>query len=243
MNLNNKQKQFRRKLITAAYNMQFGHIPTALAFIDAQYFIAKYLNKRTDALVIGNANTPLLFNNFYALCENDFDNALIYPAIGKNCCKYTSLSFGNTIGIASGIALSKQFNNVVITSGDSILHAGTEIEALMYIGNTYKQMSNVCLIVNADNIGCISSFDNFDNTIENMLKSFNWNIARINGHDFNELTMIKDILQTKIHDKPICILLQTVKGAGVKFMEEDPIAWNYKRLDQDYYNKALTQLS
>lgn len=156
-------------------------------------------------------------------------------------CNYTSISLGNALGIAAGIALSKKYDTTYITIGDSILHSGTELEAAMYIGNNFNCMSKVVLIVNANNTGCISTFQNFNLQLHDVFKSFKWNVQYADGHNYESIKTAKSVI--KNDDRPICILCRTVKGSGIRFIEDNITDWHYKTLNESDYRRALECLN
>jgi transketolase len=51
---------------------------------------------------------------------------------------------------------------------------------------------------------------------------------------------IKNELSQKLKDKPLCLILDTVKGKGVSFME-DP-AWHCKVPTEEEYKIAIKEL-
>ena len=234
--LNIEQLKDRRKLLEVCFLKKIGHLSSALSFIDIWHDFNKQI--KNNALVIGNANTPVIFNNFYnRSVEEICADRNLYPNMLTTKCNYTSISLGNALGIATGIALSNTYQTTYITIGDSILHAGTELEAAMYIGNNYRNMSKIILIVNSNNCGCISQFENFDQQLENTFKAFNWNVLSINGHDYESIKSSAVIANNS--DKPICILCKTIKGSGISFIENNAINWHYHTLNEELYLKAM----
>lgn len=234
--LNKLQINIRKKFLTLCYKYNVCHIPSGLSMIDYWFFISKHININNSAYIIGNPNIPFLFNNFYNIKNDDIN---IYPSVDDSQCLYMSPSLGNAIGITSGIALAKQYNTIFISIGDSILHAGTELEAALYIGNNYNKMSNIILCINCNNTGCISTF-NFDLQLYNIFLSFNWYVKIINGHNTDELnSALNNIDYLYCYNKPICLIFKTIKGYGVDFIQNNPINWHYKPISYDQLNYYL----
>ena len=46
---------------------------------------------------------------------------------------------------------------------------------------------------------------------------------------------------SKVKDRPICIIANSIKGKGVSFME-DKVLWHYKSLELNQYKKALSEI-
>jgi transketolase len=70
-------------------------------------------------------------------------------------------------------------------------------------------------------------------------KSFNWNVHKINGHNFSILK--KKINSLSKSKKPTVIICDTIKGKGVSFMENN-ILWHYRCPKGDEYLNALKEL-
>lgn len=78
------------------------------------------------------------------------------------------------------------------------------------------------------------------NPLVDKWKSFGWNVIEINGHNFKKIIWaFKKAKKTK--HKPTVIIANTVKGKGVKFME-NKWEWHGKPPDQDQLKKALSEL-
>jgi transketolase len=73
--------------------------------------------------------------------------------------------------------------------------------------------------------------------LQEKLKGFDLEIITVPGHD---LQSIRDALMVK-STKPKLIILQTVKGHGVSFME-NKMEWHYLPLKQAQYEQALVEL-
>ena len=71
-----------------------------------------------------------------------------------------------------------------------------------------------------------------------MVKLFNWEVTRINGHDNDE---ILKALKTKT-DKPHFIIADTIKGKGVSYMENSP-PWHAKGPSEKKKKIAREELS
>jgi transketolase len=68
------------------------------------------------------------------------------------------------------------------------------------------------------------------------VESFGWNVIEIDGHDISQ---IKSSINTKT-DMPICIIMNTIKGKGVSFMEG--AEWHAKVPTKEEYILAKKEL-
>ncbi len=161
--------------------------------------------------------------------------------------RVASGSLGQGLSAAIGMALAKKMNNdphlVFSLHGDGELEEGQIWEAAMFAAAK-----------NVDNL--IATIDYNDKQIDGPVhevldlgdleakwKAFGWDV--INVEDGNDMQQIVDALkQAKSRTgkgKPVLILMKTVMGKGVDFMENDH-RWHGKAPSQEQKEKALAQL-
>ena len=75
------------------------------------------------------------------------------------------------------------------------------------------------------------------NNVISKFISFGWECIEIDGHNHEEILNSLN----KISDKPIFILANTIKGKGVKIMENNP-EWHHKTPNEEEYNKIIEEL-
>ena len=103
---------------------------------------------------------------------------------------------------------------------------------------------------NLDNLIAIIDFNKWQATgrsaeitalepLEKKFEAFGWNTVRIDGHDFSQ---IKFALATaKKSDKPFAIIADTIKGKGIKMMEDDN-NWHYRIPSKEEVDSAFEEL-
>lgn len=155
----------------------------------------------------------------------------------------TTGSLGQGLSIAIGHSLGKKLRNeegtVFCVLGDGELQEGQVWEGLMYYPKT-KLKNLVCVIDwnKGQNDGYSKDFSVMYDNLKERISSFGWDTRLINGHDMDA---IKTTLTLNDYDgKPLCIILDTVKGKGVSFME-DP-AWHCKVPTEEEYEIAMKEL-
>ena len=72
--------------------------------------------------------------------------------------------------------------------------------------------------------------------LEERISSFGWDTRVIDGHDKYKISAELD----NIGKKPLCLILDTIKGKGVSFME-DP-SWHCKVPTDEEYEIAMKEL-
>jgi len=71
-------------------------------------------------------------------------------------------------------------------------------------------------------------------------KSFGWDVIAVDGHDVNQLA--EAFSNIGVHNKPLAIIADTVKGKGVSFMENS-LLWHYRPPKGQEYIDAVRELS
>ena len=105
------------------------------------------------------------------------------------------------------------------------------------------KLSNLVAIVDNNNLqidGCVADVCDIY-PIDKKFEAFNFNVININGHDFDE---IADAFAKarECKDKPTAIIMKTVKGKGISFME-DKAGWHGKAPNDEEFEIALKELS
>lgn len=157
----------------------------------------------------------------------------------------SSGSLGQGLSAAAGMALSGKLRNkdyrVYALLGDGELEEGQIWEAAMFSGA--HKLDNLCVIVDNNDLqidGRVADVCNIY-PIDEKFKAFNFNVINIDGHDFAQ---IRDAFKQARECKgmPTAIVMKTVKGKGVSYME-DNAGWHGKAPSDEEYEKAMSELS
>ena len=156
----------------------------------------------------------------------------------------SSGSLGQGISAAVGMALSaKHFGDdfrVFTILGDGECDEGQVWEAAMFAAN--KGLNNLVAFVDFNNLQIDGSCDevNSPTPLDKKFEAFNWNVAVIDGHDFDAIEGALALASQS--DKPFCIVAKTVKGKGVSYMENN-VGWHGKAPGDEEYEIALADLN
>ncbi|MEG1525345.1 MAG: transketolase [Clostridia bacterium] len=71
-------------------------------------------------------------------------------------------------------------------------------------------------------------------------RAFGFDVLEVNGHRLEEIAKSIEYAYTAT-EKPVCIILDTVKGEGIEFMAGD-YKWHYGAMDSEKYVLATQQL-
>ncbi len=156
----------------------------------------------------------------------------------------SSGSLGQGISAACGMALSaKHFGDsyrVYALLGDGECEEGQVWEAAMFAA--HKKLSNLTAFVDFNGLqidGPIAEVNN-PAPFEEKFAAFGWNVITINGHDFEEIEAAVTAAE-KVTDKPTAVIMNTVKGKGVSFMENQ-CGWHGKAPNDEQHAAAIAEL-
>ena len=154
-------------------------------------------------------------------------------------------SLGHGMSIAVGTALAakvtgKDFNTYVLL-GDGECDEGSNWEAAMSAAH-YKTTNMISFV---DRNKCM-----IDGRTEDVMRlepladkwaSFGFEVKVIDGNNIREICEAIDEALATTGDKPYMIILDTIKGCGIDFMEDDYV-WYYGAIDDNKYEEAKASL-
>lgn len=152
-------------------------------------------------------------------------------------------SLGQGVSVAAGMAKAAKYMNkdinVYTLLGDGEIEEGQVWEAFMF-AKQYN-LDNLCVIIDCNGLqidGPCSEVMSAE-PIDEKLKAFGFDYTVIDGNDFDAIESAFD----KFHksDKPFAIIMKTVKGKGVSYMENQ-VGWHGKAPNEEEYNIAMAEL-
>lgn len=152
-------------------------------------------------------------------------------------------SLGQGVSVAAGMAKAAKYMNkdinVYTLLGDGEIEEGQVWEAFMF-AKQYN-LDNLCVIIDCNGLqidGPCSEVMSAE-PIDEKLKAFSFDYTVIDGNDFDAIESAFD----KFHksDKPFAIIMKTVKGKGVSYMENQ-VGWHGKAPNEEEYNIAMAEL-
>jgi transketolase len=156
-------------------------------------------------------------------------------------------SLGQGLSAAAGMAkgakyLGKDFR-VYALLGDGELAEGQIWEATMFAAH-YK-LDNLCIIVDLNGLQIDGRTKDVMNTepVDKKFESFGCNVCKINGHDMDDIERaFNEFHANQGSGKPFAILMKTVKGKGVSYME-DKAGWHGKAPNDEEYAQGMAELA
>ena len=153
-------------------------------------------------------------------------------------------SLGQGISVATGMALAAKHtgktNRVYALLGDGEIQEGQVWEACMAAAH-YK-LDNFCIIVDNNGLQIDGNIADVMSPypIVDKLVAFGFEVVELDGHDFDALeAAFNKARETK--GKPFAIVMKTVKGKDISFMENDA-GWHGKAPNDAEYAQAMTEL-
>ncbi len=157
----------------------------------------------------------------------------------------SSGSLGQGISAAVGMALAAKLDGadyrVYTLLGDGEIQEGQVWEAAMFAGA--RKLDNLVVIVDNNGLQIDGRVEDVCSVypIEDKFKAFNFNVVTIDGHNFDDIrSAMKNARDTK--GMPTAIVMKTVKGKGVSYME-DNAGWHGKAPNDDEYKVAMDDLN
>ena len=155
----------------------------------------------------------------------------------------SSGSLGQGISAACGMALAAKLDKkdwrVYTVLGDGECEEGEVWEAAMFAG--HKGLDNLTVIVDCNGLQIDGTTEEVGGVepLDTKFESFGFDTTIIDGHNFDEIEAA--MAQAKASDKPFAIIMKTVKGKGVSFMENQ-VGWHGKACNADEYKVAMAEL-
>ncbi len=153
-------------------------------------------------------------------------------------------SLGQGISCACGMALAAKYqgktNRVYTLLGDGEIQEGQVWEACMFAAH-YK-LDNLTVIVDNNGLQIDGNVADVMSPypIVDKLEAFGFHVEAIDGHDFDQIEAAMNNART-VKGKPCAIVMKTVKGKDVSYME-DQAGWHGKAPNDAEYEQAMTEL-
>ncbi len=246
-NLKEMATQVRRDIVRMVHKVQSGHPGGSLGctdFLTALYF--SIMDRKPgfdmdgageDIFFLSNGHISPVFysvlarSGYFAVSElNTFRhiNSRLqgHPATHEHLpgVRIASGSLGQGMSVACGAAMSKKMNGcnhlVYSLHGDGELQEGQNWEAIMFAA--HHKIDNLIATVdyNGQQIdGPTSAVMNLG-SLRAKFEAFDWVVLDMNGNDMDDVLKVMAAAKALAgKGKPICVLMTTIMGKGIPFME------------------------
>ena len=155
-------------------------------------------------------------------------------------------SLGQGVSAAAGMAKAAKFLGqdirAYVLTGDGEIAEGQIWEALEFAAH-YK-LDNLCVAMDINGLqidGATKDVMNME-PIDEKCKAFGCDVIKIDGHDFDQIEKAFEHFHANIGTGvPTVILMKTVKGKGVSFMENQA-GWHGKAPNDKEFEQAMSEL-
>ena len=257
--------EVRKGIVTAVHSAKAGHPGGSLSCADLMtflYFEEMNIDPKNpkkedrDRFVLSKGHcAPALYSalaqrGYFPVEELTTLRKLGSHLQGHPCMQHTpgvdmsSGSLGQGISVATGMALSAKLSNdsyrVYTLLGDGEVAEGQVWEAAMFAG--HKKLDNLVVIVDNNGLQIDGKVEDVCNPypIDKKFEAFNFHVINIDAHDFDQIrAAFKEARETK--GMPTAIIMKSVKGKGVSFMENQA-GWHGKAPNDEQYEIAMKDL-
>ncbi len=265
LELKKKANAVRKGIVTAVHGAKAGHPGGSLSAADMftfLYFEEMNIDPKDpkkadrDRFVLSKGHTaPGLYS---ALANRGYFPVDDLPTLrhlgsylqGHPCMQETpgvdmsSGSLGQGISAAVGMALAAKLDKkdyrVYTLLGDGEIQEGQVWEASMFAGA--RGLDNLTVIVDNNGLQIDGKIEDVCSPypIDKKFEAFNFHVINIDGHDFDAIrAAFAEARQTK--GMPTAIIMKTVKGKGVSYMENSA-GWHGKAPNDEEYEVAMKDL-
>lgn len=261
--------QVRRDIVRMVHAVQSGHPGGSLGcadFLTALYF--SVLRHNTDFNMDGDGEdlfflsnghiSPLLYSclarsGYFDVAELSTFRKISsrlqgHPTTHEHLpgVRMSSGSLGQGLSVAIGAALAKKLNNdshiVYSLHGDGELDEGQNWEAIMFAA--HKKVDNLIATIDYNGQQIDGSTDEVMQlgNLKAKFEAFDWLTLEMDGNDMQ--SVLAGLARAKSlvgNGKPVVILMRTIMGKGVSFMEGTH-EWHGIAPNDEQLKKALEEL-
>ena len=261
--------QIRRDIVRMVHGASSGHPGGSLGcadFFTALYFEIMNHNpqfsmdgKNEDIFFLSNGHiSPVFYSSLARSGYFDIKELSTFRKINSRLqghpathehlpgIRIASGSLGQGMSAAIGAALSKKLNNekniVFSLHGDGELDEGQIWEAMLFAD--HHKVDNLISTVDWNHQQIDGPTDKVMNlgNIRQKFEAFGWTVLEMNGNDMDEvIATLRQAKESTGKGKPVAIMMHTIMGNGVDFMQNDH-NWHGVAPNDEQLKKALAQL-
>jgi transketolase len=246
-------KSARKRLLQMHFESGVGHIGGNLSALDAMLVIFHEFLDEKDIFILSKGHSAgalyIALWSIGKLAAEDLklfhkDNTLLAghpPANGIPGVSFATGSLGHGLSLAAGTALAfnlkRQNSRVYCVTSDGEWQEGSTWEALIFA--CHRRLSNLTILVDHNKLQGFGSTEEVASMapLWEKLSGFDVDIQVINGHELDEIRSSLSLKSTR----PRIVVLKTVKGHGVSFMEHQ-MKWHYLPLTTEQFETAVIEI-
>ena len=216
-------KQYIIDLLYNSYIYKLGHIPSVLSILP---IVLKLKDNKTP-IIIGksfgiqawfideNIKNFFIKNKEYKILTKDFFNNSSFNV------KYCQQQLGLAAGFSVGYSIHKNQCICLLSDGDVFLES-----TLSAIDLSFKLNLPINFIIDSNNCQLFNS-----KSVNSVLEKYVYKEYSIN-----------DFLSNELKNGPFITIVKTIKGYGIKTLEENPKDWHYRLLTYSDYKTFIKEI-
>ncbi len=247
----------KKRLLRMHFESGVGHIGGNLSALDAMLLLFHEFIGSQDRFILSKGHSAgALYVSLWSKGILDDDELRLFhkdgtrlaghpPASGIAEIPFATGSLGHGLSLAAGTALARRFSNhsghTYCMTSDGEWQEGSTWEALIFLN--HHQLSNLTVLIDQNRLQGFGSTDKVASMLplQERLSGFDIDVLSVPGHDLDEIRAA--LLRPRVPEdqRPRFLILETVKGHGVPFME-NKMEWHYLPLNEEMYIQAITEL-
>ena len=228
----NKAKKLRQDTFMAFVEHGEAHLGGSFSMIEILIALFQEIMVNEDKFILSKAHAS--FPLCILLRDRGFKTKLTthLEIDTKNGIHCTSGSLGHGLPIATGMAMARKRldkkGKIYVMISDGECQEGTTWESLLIAAK--HKLDNLVVIVDYNKIQALSRLKDALPlaNLSSKFRAFNWDCIEVkDGHSFRSL--VASFKKKNKKEKPLAIIVNTIKGKGIKEFEDDPI-WHARKL-------------
>lgn len=261
-----KAKQLRADIIKMLYLCQSGHPGGSLSLVEilmAIYYNTAHVDPKNpkwedrDRIVLSKghgcpAQYAILADLGFFPREDLWTLRKLHSHLqGHPDCNKTpgidvnTGSLGQGISVAGGLAMAAKYLHkdykVYTVLGDGEIQEGQVWEAAE--SAVKYGLDNFIVLLDHNGLQIDGTNDEVMPVmpLDKKFEAFNWNVVTCSGHDYDALSAAFDQAAANQNGHPTVIIMETIKGKGVSYMENNA-GWHGKAPNDEQYAVAVSEL-
>jgi transketolase len=257
--------RLRLKILQIANQSKSPHVGSCLSCIDAIAYLYNHILRfvpsepdwpNRDYFILSKGHAALAL--YVTLAENGVipestltgymqDNGTLPAHLDRFSAPGIEVSAGSLghglsigLGIAHGLKLKGKKNRVYVLMGDGESQEGAVWEAAMQA--PVLGLDNLVAYIDHNNLqgyGRPCELMQYE-PVTDKWRAFGWHATQTDGHDFKSIAKATNAALGA--EQPAVVVLKTIKGKGVSFMENQ-LKWHYYIVTDDHLETARQELN
>jgi transketolase len=247
-------RKARLRLLRMHYEAGVGHIGGNLSALDAMLLVHHRVLRPGDTFVLSKGHAAgALYVTLWSLGRLSDEDLASFHRDGSRLAGhpdtgwhpgivFSTGSLGHGLPLSAGLALGKRLRGeagrIFCLTSDGEWEEGSSWEALMFA--VHHRLTNLVVMIDANGLqgfGTTRGVASLE-PLAARFRGFGASPVEADGHD----AVAMEQVIANAAGAPAVVILRTVKGHGVSFMEGQ-IEWHYLPLTAELFGKAVAEIS